>query len=82
MQLTNNLKLLRQRHDLSQQQLAAIVGCSRQTIIAVETGCKNPSIELALKIAYALNTSVDGVFELAEGHDKECFLKKIKNFFA
>jgi putative transcriptional regulator len=79
--LNNNLKLLRQALDLSQQQLAEIVGCSRQTIISIETGCKNPSVEIALKISYALNTTVDQIFSLEEGKEKDNFCKKIAKFF-
>lgn len=81
MNLSNTLKLLRQNHNLSQQELAEMVGCSRQTIISIETGCKNPSVEIALKIAYALNTPIDQIFSLEEGKEKERFCKKIANFF-
>jgi putative transcriptional regulator len=82
MKLSNNLKSLRQMNgDLSQQQLAELVGCSRQTIISIETGCKNPSVELALKLSHALNTPMDEIFALEEGSEKESFCKKISNFF-
>lgn len=67
--------------DLSQQQLAELVGCSRQTIISIETGSKNPSVELALKLSHALNTPMDEIFALEEGVEKECFCTKIANFF-
>lgn len=81
MNLSNTLKLLRQNHNLSQQELAEMVGCSRQTIISIETGCKNPSVEIALKIAYALNTPIEKIFSLEDGKEKERFCKKIANFF-
>lgn len=82
MNLTNNLKQLRLLHgELSQQQLAEIVGCSRQTIISIETGAKNPSVELALKISHALNTPIDAIFALEEGKEKEYFCKRISEFF-
>jgi putative transcriptional regulator len=81
MKLTNHLKLLRQQKELSQEQLATIVGCSRQTIISIETGCKNPSVELGLKIAHALGTPLDQIFALEEGKEKEYFCKTISNFF-
>ncbi len=67
--------------DLSQQQLAELVGCSRQTIISIETGSKNPSVELALKLSHALNTPMDEIFALEEGLEKESFCTKIANFF-
>lgn len=82
MNLSNNLKQLRQlQGNLSQQQLAEIVGCSRQTIHAIESGCKNPSVEIALKISHALNTPVDEIFSLEEGKEKDKFCKKIADFF-
>jgi putative transcriptional regulator len=82
MKLSNSLKLLRQRNgELSQQQLAELVGCSRQAIIAIESGKINPSVETALKLAHALNTPVDQLFALEEGEEKECFCEKIADFF-
>ena len=82
MNLTNKLKLLRQRNgDLSQQQLAEMVGCSRQTIISIESGCKNPSVEIALKLSLALNIPVNDLFSLEEGKDKDNFCKRISELF-
>lgn len=82
MNLTNHLKRLRQLNgDLSQQQLAELVGCSRQTIISIESGCKNPSVELALKLSHALKTPMDQIFALEEGKEKDSFCKKLSNFF-
>ena len=82
MNLTNKLKLLRQRNgDLSQQQLAEMVGCSRQTIISIESGCKNPSVEIALKLSLALNISVNDLFSLEEGKEKDNFCKRISELF-
>ena len=82
MNLTNNLKRLRQLHgDISQQQLAEMVGCSRQTIISIESGCKNPSVEIALKLAEALNTPVDQLFALEEGKEKDKLCRRIADFF-
>lgn len=82
MKLVNNLKTLRHHHgDISQQKLAEMVGCSRQTIISIESGCKNPSVEMALKISYALKASIDEIFSLEEGKEKDTFCKKIADFF-
>jgi putative transcriptional regulator len=80
--LTNRLKLLRQQKgELSQQQLADMVDCSRQTIISIESGGKNPSVELALKISHALGTPMEQIFSLEEGKEKDKFCKKIAAFF-
>ena len=82
MNLTNKLKLLRQRNgDLSQQQLAEMVGWSRQTIISIESGCKNPSVEIALKLSLALNIPVNDLFSLEEGKEKDNFCKRISELF-
>lgn len=82
MNLTNKLKQLRQKNgDLSQQQLAEVVGCSRQTIISIESGCKNPSVEIALKISLALNTPVNELFALEEGKEKDNFCRRISELF-
>jgi DNA-binding XRE family transcriptional regulator len=58
-----------------------MVGCSRQTIISIENGCKNPSVEIALKISHALNTPMDQIFSLEEGKEKDKFCKRISDFF-
>jgi putative transcriptional regulator len=82
MNLVNKLKQLRQLNgDISQQQLAEMVGCSRQTINSIESGCKNPSVEIALKISIALNTPVNELFALEEGKEKEFFCKRISELF-
>lgn len=54
------------RGEMSQAELAEKVGATRQTIIAIEKGNYNPSIELALRVARALGTTVEELFQLAE----------------
>ena len=56
------LKSARAAKDLSQQQLAEIVGVSRQTINAIEKGDYNPTIRLCVSICYALDKSLDEIF--------------------
>ena len=59
----NRLRLLRRAHnDMTQAQLAEIVGVTRQTIVALETGRYAPSLELAMKLAMTLGQSVDDIF--------------------
>lgn len=53
--------------DLTQQGLADIVGCSRQTIISIESSKFVPSVELAIKLAAALGVSVEDLFYFEEG---------------
>ena len=67
MQLTNKLKIARVTSgDLTQQELADKVSCSRQTIHSIENNKFVPSIELVLKIAKALNYKVEDIFYLED----------------
>lgn len=55
--------------EMTQEQLAARVGVSRQTIIAIEKGKYNPSVGLALRIARVFGVTVEDVFRLG-GNDE------------
>jgi putative transcriptional regulator len=57
-----NLKSARAAKDYSQQQLADLVGVSRQTINAIEKGDYNPTIRLCLAICRALDKTLDELF--------------------
>lgn len=65
--LRSNVRRYRKAHGLRQQDLAAAVDVSRQTIIAVERSGYTPSTELALRLARSLDASVEELFELEEG---------------
>lgn len=56
------LKAARAGKDMSQDELAKIVGVSRQTISAVEKGDYNPTINLCIAICKALDKSLDELF--------------------
>ena len=56
------LKAARAGKDLSQQALADLVGVSRQTIVAVEKGDYNPTINLCIAICKALDKTLDDLF--------------------
>jgi putative transcriptional regulator len=62
----NFLKVWRAKFDLTQEDLAKNVGVTRQTIIAIEKGDYNPSVELALKISIIFKTNVEEIFYLME----------------
>ena len=62
LKLQNNLKDLRVKKKLSQQELATLVGTTRQTIIAVEKGTFNPSAKLALLLCVALDCKFENLF--------------------
>lgn len=64
--MTNHLKAARARHNLTQEQLAEQVGVSRQSINSIEKNRYVPSTVLALKIARALHTDVNTLFDLEE----------------
>lgn len=63
-QLENRLRDERARRDLTQAQLAEMVGVSRKTINTVENGIFIPSTVLALRLAKALGTTVEKLFQL------------------
>lgn len=56
------LKLARVEKDLSQEELANLVGATRQTIGLIELGKYNPSIKLCTKIANTLDKTLDDLF--------------------
>lgn len=60
--LHNNLKAIRRTRNISQEQLAGLVGTTRQTIIAIEKGIFNPSAKLALLICVALDCKFEELF--------------------
>lgn len=64
--LTNTLKLQRAIRDLTQEQLAELVGVTRKTINTVENGIYVPSTYLALKLSKVLAVKVEELFQLDE----------------
>ena len=60
--LLNNLKTARSEKKLSQGELAAMVGVSRQTISSIETGQFNPTAKLALLLCIALDKKFEELF--------------------
>lgn len=64
--MKNFLKVERARQNITQAELAARVGVSRQTINSIEIGKYVPSTLLALKIASVFGVSLDHIFMLEE----------------
>ena len=60
--LKNNLKEARVKKKLSQEELAKMVGTTRQTIISIEKGLFNPSAKLALLLCTALDEQFENLF--------------------
>ncbi|GKU76186.1 helix-turn-helix transcriptional regulator [Paenibacillus sp. L3-i20] len=65
--MENHIRSLRSQFNMTQEQLADIVGVSRQSIIAIESTRYNPSLELAYKIARAFGKTIEEVFIFSEG---------------
>ena len=64
--LRNEIRTLRTRHDLSQQQLAEAMEVSRQTINSIEKERYTPSLPLAIALARYFGTTVEEVFHVDE----------------
>lgn len=62
----NQIRVLRAARGMTQEQLATACGVTRQTIIALEAGKYSPSLELAFKLAHALERNLDDVFQYEE----------------
>ncbi|HJJ38973.1 MAG TPA: helix-turn-helix transcriptional regulator [Methanocorpusculum sp.] len=60
--MKNKIKVFRAIFDLTQEQLAKDLGVSRQTVLAIEKGKYDPSLDLAFKMARRFQTTVDEVF--------------------
>lgn len=60
--LKNRLKEVRSEKNLSQSQLAELVGVSRNTISSIETGQFNPTAKLALILCIALDKKFEDLF--------------------
>lgn len=60
--IKNNVRKFRQERKYSQKQLAEMVHVSRQTIISVESGRYQPTLELSFKLARAFEKNVEEVF--------------------
>ena len=60
--MKNNIKQLRKSEGLRQEDMARILGVSRQTIIAIENDKYNPTLELCLNLAHRLQTDLNSLF--------------------
>jgi putative transcriptional regulator len=60
--MKNKLRVFRAMHDITQESLAGMLGVTRQTVISIESGRYDPSIELAFRIARLFNVNIEDVF--------------------
>jgi len=62
MTFRTRIKELRARYDLTQEDLARQVGVTRQTIVYLEKGTYNPSLDLAHRVARVFKTTIEDLF--------------------
>ncbi|MCQ8894664.1 MAG: helix-turn-helix transcriptional regulator [Methanolinea sp.] len=60
--MKNRIKVYRAMRDLTQEALAQELKVTRQTILAIEKGKYDPSLELAFKIARFFGVSIEDIF--------------------
>jgi len=60
--MRNRMKELRARDDITQAELANLVGVRRETIVFLEKGKYNPSLSLAYAVAQVFNLTIEEVF--------------------
>lgn len=67
-QVTNRIRTLRFANgEMTQAELAELLGVTRQTVIAIEQGRYSPSLEMAFQIARAFGVPLDDVFDYPDG---------------
>ena len=64
--MDNEIRVCRARERITQGELADAVGVSRQTIISIENGRYDPSLDLAFKLANFFNMSIEDIFHYEE----------------
>lgn len=62
--MKNNIRYLRKQLGFRQEDMSTALGVTRQTINAIENEKYNPTLELAMKLAKLLNTTVEKLFIL------------------
>ena len=64
--MNNKIRELRKQNKVTQDELALAVGVTRQTIISLENGKYNASLQLAHKISLYFDTTIEQVFIFEE----------------
>lgn len=64
--MNNKIKEFRKEHGVTQEDLANNVGVTRQTIISLENGKYNASLQLAYKISKYFNSTIEEIFIFEE----------------
>ena len=66
MKMLTRIREYRAKNNMTQENLANLVGVRRETIVHLENGKYNPSLKLAFDIAKALNAAVEDLFDFVE----------------
>jgi len=66
LQISNRLHIIRAEHRITQEQLAKEIGVTRATIVAIEGGGYNPSLELAFRLARYFKIDINVIFSVEE----------------
>ena len=69
--ISNILKDIRLERNLIQEDLAEATGSCSRTIGRIERGERNPSLEMAIRLAHYLNMSVEEIFKLDDGSSSQ-----------
>lgn len=64
--MKNNIRILREKKQITQEDLAGLVGVRRETIVFLEQGKYNPSLLLAMRIARVFEKKIEEIFEFEE----------------
>ncbi len=71
-EFTTKIKEYRAKTNMKQDELAAMVGVRRETIIRLEKGQYNPSLKLAMDIAKVFGTTVEELFVFEDEGNQNC----------
>lgn len=66
LKIVNRLHVFRAEQRITQEQLAKEIGVTRATVVAIEGGGYNPSLELAFRIARYFKTDINMIFSVEE----------------
>ncbi len=69
--MKNNLEHYRVERGWTQQQLGDQVEVSRQTIISLESGRRNPTLQLAFRLARVFGVAIEALFVYEDGQENE-----------
>jgi putative transcriptional regulator len=69
LKIISRLHVFRAEKRISQEELAKSIDVTRGTIVAIEGGDYNPSLELAFRLARYFNTDINSIFQIEEGNN-------------